>query len=293
MIERVVARVAPSQHGLVTRTQLLDADVPRRTIDNFVAAERLERVHSAVFLVPGAPRTWRQSVLAATLSAGPEAAAAELTAAALWDLLPIPRSPIEIVVPVTRNPKADGFVVHRSRRPIDAVVVDGVPTTSPARTIEDLSRRLPVGRLEDVVDKALYRRLVTPDDLRIPAGPLGRLMSDRGVVESPLEAQFLRLLRDGGLPLPVPQFEIRRGGILIARVDFAYVRERIVIELESYQYHSGRGAFDRGNQRFKELQAAGYLVLPFTSTDTRRPKQVIATVRRCLWERGHPDVVHA
>jgi hypothetical protein len=47
-IGRVVACVAPTQYGLITRTQLVDAGVPERTIDNGVATGRLDRVHAAV-----------------------------------------------------------------------------------------------------------------------------------------------------------------------------------------------------------------------------------------------------
>jgi len=290
-IKRVVARVAPQQYGLITRAQLLEGGVRERTIDNCLATDRLERIHAAVYGVPGAPDSWRRRVLAATFASG--GTAAGRTSAAISDLLPVPEGPIEILVPITANPVADGFVVHRTRRPFDIRVVDAIPTTSVTRTFEDLARVVPLRTLDELIDKALYRRLVTLDELRRARGPVARLAVDRSgaPAESVLETRFLRVLRDGGLPSPVPQFEVRRGGVLIGRVDFAYPKERIVIELESFQYHSGRRAFDRGHRRFKELQAAGYLVLPFTSTDIRRPKQVVATVRRALWERGHPDVV--
>ena len=292
-IWRVVARVAPAQHGLVTRGQLLDAHVSERSIDHHLAVGSLDRLHASVYRAPGAPRTRPQMVLAAILAAGPKAAAASRTALANWELLDEDDRPIELLVPMSANPRPDGFVIHRTRRPFEICVVHGLPTTSVVRALEDVSRVVPARTLEQLIDSALYRRLVSVDELRTARGSVGRLAGGREAasVESVLEARFLRLLREGGLPLPVPQYEVRRGGILIARVDFAYPAERIVIELESFQYHSGRQAFDRGNRRFKELQAAGYLILPFTSTDLRRPKQVDRTVRRSLWERGHPDVV--
>lgn len=184
--------------------------------------------------------------------------------------------------------------VRRTRSPFGIEIVQGIPTTTVGRTLADLSRLLPARALEELVDKALFRRLVTVDELLGIGGRVGRLASTRSPapVESVLETRFLRIVRDAGLPLPIAQFEVRRGGILIARIDFAYPAERIAIELESYEFHSSRLALDRGAQRVKDLQAAGYLVVPFTSTGLRRPKQVIATVRRCLWERGHPDIVN-
>jgi len=121
-IERVIARVAPEQHGLVTRLQLRDAGVPARTIDHQIEADRLIVVYRAVYRVPAAPRTWLQAVLAATMYAGPEAAASCRTAASLRDLLPN-RNPIEVLVRASRYPRAVDFarpshqisVRHRDR----------------------------------------------------------------------------------------------------------------------------------------------------------------------------------
>jgi len=293
-IERVVARVAPDQHGLVARFQLLEAGVPPRTIDNAIAAHRLLVVHPAVYAVAGSPTSWLRTVLAATLNAGTRAAAAGRTASALWDVLPAANLPVEVLVPVATNPRGDGFVVHRTRRPFQIVTVHGIAATSVARTLEDIARAVPLRLLEEAVDKALHRRLVTLEELRGVRGPVARLAASRSasVPESVLETRFLRILRDARLPFPVTQYEIRRGAVLIARADFAYPAERVVIEIESYEFHSSRRAFDRGHWRVKELQAAGYLVVPFTATDLRRPKQVVSTVQRVLWERGHPDVVN-
>lgn len=290
-IERVVARIAPRQYGLVTRAQLLDEHVPARTIDGYLAAEHLERIHASVYGVPGSPDSWLKRVCAATFGAG--GAGAGRTAAGVFELLGVPDDPIEVLVPIRANPKPDGFVVHRTRRPFEVVVVYGIRVTSVVRTLEDLALSLPLRTLDELMDKALYRKLATLDELRLARGRVSKLARERNgaPVESVLETRFLRILREGGLPLPVPQFEIRAGGVLIARVDFVYPAERIAIEIESFQYHSGRRPFDRGYARFKQVQGAGYLVVPFTATDLTRPKQVVATVRRHLWERGHPDVV--
>jgi hypothetical protein len=48
-----------------------------------------------------------------------------------------------------------------------------------------------------------------------------------------METLLARALRQNGLPAPVPQFEIFDQGRFVARVDFAYPDERIVIEYDS------------------------------------------------------------
>ena len=291
-IERAIARLAPHQHGLVTRTQLRGAGIPARSIDYHVATGRIERVHPGVYRHAAVPRSWLQTVLAATLSAGEGAAASGLTAARLWDLHESPGQVIEVTVLGTAHPRSRGFVVHRSRRPFSPAIVNAIPTTPPARTLDDLARVLPERVLEELLDKALYRRLVRPSELAGARGALGRLVRarDGAQVESVLETRFVRLVRTHGLPPPVPQFEIRRGGTLLARVDFAYPLERVAIEIDGFRYHAGRSVFDGDRRRQNDVLSAGFAVLRFTAADLARPRRVAAMIRRVLWERGCPGV---
>jgi very-short-patch-repair endonuclease len=292
-LEEVIARICPEQYGLVTRSQLLDASVPTRSIHHFVATRRLERVHAGVYRVSGVPRSWLQDVLAGTMSCGPRAAASGPTAVRLLGLDERNESQIEITVPFTSHPKPDGFTVHRSRRLFVAVRVRGIPTMPAARTLQDVARLVPTGVLEELVDKALHRRLLSLADLADGPRCLADLARrrDGSPPESVLETRFLQILRKARLPVPIGQFEVRRGAMLVGRVDFAYPEQRIAVELDGYEFRPGRTAFDRGKLRDNELQAAGYVLLHFTSTNLKRPSYVVSSVRRLLWERGHPDVV--
>src|SRR5688572_12591819 len=109
-----LARIGRTQHGLVTRRQAEGAGLASATLQRWVDGNRLEPVHSGVYRLAGAPRTWEQAVLAAVLAAGPGAAASHRTAGVLWGLLDDDDS-VEVSVPWPRNSIIPGVTVHRSR----------------------------------------------------------------------------------------------------------------------------------------------------------------------------------
>ncbi len=53
------------------------------------------------------------------------------------------------------------------------------------------------------------------------------------------------------------------------RIDLCYPEHRIAIEFDSWQFHSGRRAFDEDRARANELVLLGFVVLHFTSKSTR------------------------
>lgn len=296
-----VARLAAKQHGLITRRQALDRGFSRRVVDLRVGVGAWQLLAPGVYRLAGAPDTWHQRVLAACMSAGPSAAASHVTAGVLWGLIERGIVPIEITVPSDKHPTGLGFSLHRSRLGVGEVrQLYRIPVTDPARTLLDLSGIVAFTELEEAADTALRRRLVRLGDIRDSVDGLsGRrgigavralLVARTGTTESVFETRFLALIRKLRLPEPVVQYEVRRAGRLIARVDLAYPDQRVVIELDGYRDHSSRQAFERDRRRQNELQRAGYAVLRFTWADLSRPAHVDQLTRRVLWERGHPAV---
>jgi very-short-patch-repair endonuclease len=161
---------------------------------------------------------------------------------------------------------------------VDVTVVDAIPVTTPARTLIDLATCVDRDALEEALDDALRRRLVSLPKLRWRMKELGarkvltRLVDERahGVTESNLEIRVLRALRAAGLPKPVIQHRIGR-----YRVDLAYPDARIAIECDGYQFHSGRHAFDSDRARRNVLTAMKWTVLHATWTDV---EQLVGTV---------------
>jgi hypothetical protein len=82
--------------------------------------------------------------------------------------------------------------------------------------------------------------------------------------DSHLEDAFLRELRRRGLPEPVLQLSIYDAdGIFIARVDCAYPRQRIAIEVDSRKYH-GPSRFEADRLKRDRLTAEGWAVQEVT-----------------------------
>ena len=116
-------------------------------------------------------------------------------------------------------------------------------------------------------------------------GSLRKLVEGAGprATESHFEMKLLQALRRANLPEPIPQYEIRHGGRLVARVDFAYPWAKVAIEADSYTFHSGRAAWESDLKRRASLTALGWLVIHVTDRQMRSDmSQVAARVRTAL-----------
>jgi hypothetical protein len=192
----------------------------------------------------------------------------------------------EITCPRWRRARHDGLVVHETKAfdPVDAMVIDGIPVTTPQRTLLDLGAVSHESIVEMALDGAERRELVTRQSLRLMlrrlgrsgrsgVGTLRRLLDARSPgrkpTESEMETMLVQVLRRHGFPEPFTQYEIRCAGRFVARVDAAYPEWRIAIEYDSYEYHAGRKAHDRDNARRNKIAAAGWLPVTATAEDLR------------------------
>jgi very-short-patch-repair endonuclease len=109
---------------------------------------------------------------------------------------------------------------------------------------------------------------------------LRRLLDDRerGRLTTEIERRFDRLLKRSRLPMPARQHPIGERS-----ADFAYVDERIVIELDGGDSHMRKEVFEDDRQRQNEFVINGWLVLRFTWDDvTKRSDRVVETIRYAL-----------
>jgi very-short-patch-repair endonuclease len=92
-------------------------------------------------------------------------------------------------------------------------------------------------------------------------GRLRRALADHHEADlrSDLEARFLNLCRDAGLPLPATNALVE--GFL---VDAVWKEQRLIVELDGYEFHRTRAAFERDRHRDALLTIAGYRILRFT-----------------------------
>ncbi len=148
-IDRVIADNAPRQHALVTLEQLRAVGVTDDQVESRLASGRLRRIRPRVYTVPGVPPTFEQAVLAAALTIGPDAVASHASAAVLWGL---PFAERDVVELTTSRPHWVRLAGVRSHRTItflrcEHTIRNGIPLTSVARTLVDLSSRFSVSQL--------------------------------------------------------------------------------------------------------------------------------------------------
>jgi hypothetical protein len=277
----VLARLGRAQFGLITRQQALAAGLSTGQIRRRVRSGEWVVIRPTVYAVAGAPPSWCQAVLAVALAAGPDAWASGETAAALWGFPGASPEAIDVVTPLGRRVRMDGVREHRSSALFTADLARhrGIPVTTPARTLVDISPHFPTARLGAILDDALRRRLIRLDGLRRCVGRLDaapgrhpakvrRLLAERlpgyDPGDSDLETRVLRLLVGAGLPVPVQQYGVRIGGRTF-RLDLGYPDLKLAIELDGWDFHRTRTAFDHDRDRANALVIAGWALVRFTS----------------------------
>jgi very-short-patch-repair endonuclease len=162
--------------------------------------------------------------------------------------------------------------VHRYRTllPEEITSLDGLPITTPARTLLDLAGRADGRELEKAVAEALARGLTTAQGIGAVlechlgwpgTSRLRALLGEHtpAFTRSRAEARFLALVRRA--QLPVPRANARFNGF---EVDFLWRDERLVTELDGFAFHSSASAFENDRRRDALLTAAGMRVMRVT-----------------------------
>lgn len=284
--DRLVARLAGSQNGVVTLRQLVEIGLTRNAIAHRVGIGRLYPLHRGVYLVGHevAPALARET--AAVLACGEDTLIASHTAAAMWQWRPTLPPTVEVIV-VGRNPgRREGIRVHRARSldPEDRTRRHGLPITAPARTILDQAAVLAARELERAIDEARAQRLVNDASL---VAAVRRAPNHRGaravrahletagephMTRSEAEERMLALVRAADLP----RFETNRY-VLGYEVDFLWRALRVVVEVDSWQFHRDRKRFEDDRRRDADLQAAGHVVLRITARRLRHDPLYVAS----------------
>ena len=163
-----VWKLARAQHDAVSHAQLLGLGMSPAAIRHRVAKGRLHRIHRGVYAVGRPELTRHGHWMAAVLRCQPDAYLSHLPGAAHWGVCRPQRGPIDISLIAAAVRTSPGIRVHR--RPTlpreDLTVHEGIPITTPARTLIDLATILPAHRLEAAVNEADALELIDPETLR-------------------------------------------------------------------------------------------------------------------------------
>jgi hypothetical protein len=173
---------------------------------------------------------------------------------------------------------ADGLVVHR-REGAPLLLVGERPVTSPAWTAVEVARGLRRPRALAALDAALRSGTCNRAEMwRAAVEQAGR----RGIVavrellpladgraESPMESEARLAMIDGGLPIPILQYEIVDADRRLRRVDFAWPEERVAVEYDGLDWHSDADAMRRDRERHAALMDVGWVVIGIVFEDVR------------------------
>ncbi len=279
-LDKAIAAVTGRQHGYITREQLLAIGLGAGAIKYRVAIGRLIPVYAGVYAVGHVNRTPIARAHAAFLACGEKAALSHGSAASLWGFNKHWDTPFEVTVASSHRRRA-GITVHRSRTlaRVDVRRHHGIRVTSPARTVLDNAPHLTGMRLSRFVNDALrtpYLQLPSLADVlsRNPTHPGAKRLlrfveAGREPGRSPLEDDFLEFARRYGLPAPVTNTYL-----FGYEIDVLYPRERVIVEVDGYEFHSDRDSFERDRERDAVTLAADYLTYRITKERLRQqPEQ--------------------
>jgi very-short-patch-repair endonuclease len=269
-IDAEIAALAGQQHGVVARRQLLASGVGRMAIVRRIEGGRLHPLHPGVYAVGHRVLSQRGRWMAAVLACGPHAVLSHQSAAALWGIRGTTKTRIDVTVPSHLRSRP-GLHPHRAVLPHDETTThDGIPTTTPARTLLDLAAVVPKQTLERALDEAEILRLPGPATLldRYPrrrgTRNLRALLLDARnptPTRNDFEARFRTIVDDHALPRPATNTVIDG-----KEVDAAWRQAKLIVELDGYATHGTRRAFERDRKRDRRLQAAGWRVIRLTWT---------------------------
>ncbi len=218
--------------------------------------------------------------MAAVLACGGTALLSHHSAAALWKVRPQHDGDVHVTVSGHDQRSRPGLRVHQSLS-LNAAVLDGLPLTTPARTLRDLATCLPQHQLDRAVEEAQVLRLTTREELLQLDGSraLARALHiEPSLTRSEAERRLLDLVRAARLPRP--ETNVRVAG---HEVDFLWRDHKLVVEVDGFAFHATRAAFERDRARDADLQAAGYRVIRLTWRQiVEEPHAVVARLARLM-----------
>lgn len=261
------SRLAARQHGVISAVQLIATGLSRDAIRRRAEAGRLHRIHRGVYAVGHTRLSNEGRWMAAVLACGEGAVLSHRSAAAHWGLLRARKGPVDVTVPTAAGrSRRPGIRLHRSTSLTRQAVTirQGIPTTTPARTIADLRRVLERRELEKAIAQAEILSLPLDRHPGLPYEP----------TRSELERRFLRLCKRHRLPKP--EVNTRLGPY---EPDFLWRDRNLIVETDGWETHGTRSAFEADRARDVCLGAMGYRVLRFTY---RQVWEDAATVARAL-----------
>jgi hypothetical protein len=260
---------ASTVYGNVARSKLLELGLTVGAIKRRIANGTLYPSHKGVYGVGRPPRTPMERADAAVLACGSGAALCGPAAMVLWGWWE--HWPAQLEVVAHKNHHRPGLTVHRSKflGPAETTTQLGIRVTKPARTQFDIATTLNDEQLAKAVNTGLHSIYLTRGHLseqlfRHPNHPSAErirpfVLTEDGPTRSDWERTLPAFCQTYGLP--VPAFARMIAGF---EADAAWLEEHIVLELDSWRFHSEKVPFESDRDRDVDRLVEDFLTIRIT-----------------------------
>jgi very-short-patch-repair endonuclease len=283
-VDELISWLATRQHGIVARWQLLELDVDSDAISYRAERGRLLQVRDGVYAVGHLALTDEARIMAAVLACGPDAVASHRTAAFIHGIFTRIPEMFSVTVAVPREkPHVREIDTHASEfHPGEVAIENAIPVTSYIRTFLDLAATVYPQTLVYAFEHLERKPDQLPELARLVerhrgergVGKLRRVLAAHarhtGVSRSTLEREFIRWLKKRGIALPILNDKLSIGDEVFMP-DCHWPAARLIIELDTWDYHGTFTARSRDSRRDRVLSVAGYTVLRVTPADLTGP----------------------
>ena len=300
-----VGDVAASHHAAFSHSQAVALGLSLPRIRQELERSTLRVGAPNVYVVHGAPNTWQQDLMAATLTANGAGVASHRASAQMHKLDGFAADLIEVTVPRGRRLRMPNAIVHQGFVPPEhCIVIVGILCTSLARTLVDAPQVVSASEMERALDD--YQRrgysLVWLEQMALQLHRPGQRGTklvlaevarrrQSGVVRGSWFEKLVEMtIASPKLPRLVQQHIIRDAeGAFIAQVDLAFPSVRLGIEAHSRAFHTGTHRELIDQRRENRAIAEGWQFIYMGWADRKSPtqarrflEQVVARRRRDL-----------
>lgn len=265
-------RLAAAQADVVAAWQLIAHGWTRKAIRHRARRAGWRVVHPGVYALTHGPLTPLQRWMAAALTA-PDTYLSHLSASTCWRFH-MTDVAFETVTRIgSGGPRRIGGLLVRRSNDLsgETTVCDGIPITTPARTLIDIAAVLPERAVGRAFREAARLKLLTTREL---AGALQRHRGRRGTrvlwdlterysslpyrrTRSNAEARALEILHDAGVS--APKVNVR---VATEEADLVWPNRRVIIEIDGPQFHRFH---DEDARKQSIWERAGYTVRRISS----------------------------
>jgi predicted transcriptional regulator of viral defense system len=275
--DETLARMAGGQHGIVRVPDLRAAGLNSSAVAKRRRRGVLHLQYPGVYSLGHAVLSREGRWLAAVFAGGMGAVLSHLCAAALWRLIRyVPAIPDVLVRQGRRPVKGINFHQYRKLDPLDAMKYRGIPVTTVARTLVDLTDILDAEELANVIHEAQYRERFSLEatqramerangrkNLKRLEQAITDSLNGSAGTRSRNEREFLKLLETHKIPKPLVNTKV-----LGIEVDCHWPQYNLVAEIDGPGH--ARPRTQREDRAVDAaLTAAGYTILRGTPQEVR------------------------